>query len=535
MSWYRQYRPHTISELHATSVRQQLEQLRKSSSFPHAVLLVGPRGAGKTSTARILAAMLNNPKHKEGEPLTDPDPNDDLIKRIHQGNSLAVQEMDAASHRGIDDIRALKEQAYLPPQEGRTLVFILDEVHMLTTEAFNALLKLLEEPPSHVVFILATTEEQKMPETIVSRCTVVRFRHATPAEVTDALQDIIKDQKISIEPEALTAISLAARGSFRDGVKYLEAVSTGKQKITLEDMQILLGSVPGDQLTTLIDFIISKQEKAVVRFFTGLREKGANQASFTRELIQYLHQDLVAAITAERPAKYAQKVSHYLLAQLSAIDPNDPAPIPFLQLELRALEIILKAQEQRSSGSSSSKPPTNTPSPRSTSSPSAPPSSTMAPSSMTSSSPIKEVSSSSLPVSVLQDVVPSPSFAEAETIINSAHPETAQRLIQDWARFVQQVELFNSSLAAVLRTARCSCTQTGKLKVEVFYTFHRDQLEQPKFNQLVHQVGQDVAGGMVQFEFAVAENAQVSDTLSNVSLPASENEQLVQLAQEVFM
>lgn len=531
MSWYRQYRPHTISGLHAASVRQQLDQLRKSSSFPHALLLIGPRGAGKTSTARILAAMLNNPKQKEGQPLSDPDPDDELIKRIHQGNSLAVQEMDAASHRGIDDIRALKEQAYLPPQEGRTLVFILDEVHMLTTEAFNALLKLLEEPPSHVVFILATTEEQKMPETIVSRCTVVRFRHAKPAEVTDALQDIIKDQKLSIEPEALTAISIAARGSFRDGVKYLEAVATGKQKITLEDVQILLGSVPGEQLTTLIDFIISKQEKAVVQFFTGLREKGANQAAFTRELIQYLHQDLVAAITGNTPAKYAQKVSHYLLAQLSAIDPNDPAPIPFLQLELRALEIIFKAQEQRGSGSSSSKPPT--PSPRSTSS--STPTSPAAPSNTTISSPTKKVSESSPAETVVHDVVPSTSFAEAETIIDSAQPETAQHLIQDWARFVQQVELVNSSLAAVLRTARCSCTETGKLKVEVFYTFHRDQLKQPKFNQLVHQVAQDVAGAPVQFEFAVAENTRVSDTLTNVTLPANENEQLVQLAQEVFM
>jgi DNA polymerase-3 subunit gamma/tau len=233
MSWYRQYRPSTIAGLHAVAVKEQLEKLRQAKNFPHALLLTGPRGAGKTSTARILAAMLNEPTNELGKPLKDANPKDELVQRIAQGTSLVVHELDAASHRGIDDVRALKEQAYIPPQEGKVSVFILDEVHMLTTEAFNALLKLLEEPPQNVVFILATTEEQKVPATIVSRCTVVRFRKATPAEIGTALSDIVKDQKLDIDQEALQAIATAADGSFRDAVKTLETVSAGTKHITL--------------------------------------------------------------------------------------------------------------------------------------------------------------------------------------------------------------------------------------------------------------------------------------------------------------
>lgn len=534
MSWYRQYRPTTIAGLHARSVKEQLERLRVAQSFPHALLLVGPRGAGKTSTARIIAAMLNDPANTLGKTLKDADPKEDVIQRIHRGSSLAVHELDAASHRGIDDIRALKEQAYLPPQEGKVLVFILDEVHMLTTEAFNALLKLLEEPPSNVVFILATTEEHKMPETITSRCTIVRFRKASSEELADALEDIIKDQKLNIDPQALQAITASADGSFRDAVKHLETVAAGTEKITLEHVQSYLRGVPSQKVHQFIELVLAKQPKPIVEFFTQLRADGTDAQAFTKSLLQELHQDLVLSVTEAQPAKYQQKVSQFLLTQFATVDLNDNSPISFLQLELKALDIVFKAQERKAS------PSTPTPAPTSSGS---------GTTRSTSSSAPKLSAAEATPLIIPQvaepEVIPAattvtltsvaPSQLDETSLSNPSDPGTAMKLIEVWPRFVQEVEQRNSSLAAVLRSARSSCTETGAIQVEVFYQFHRDQLKQPKFAQAIDQVVIEMIGETVQFEYKVANASRVTDSLSNVAVPNSDTEQLVELAQEVFL
>src|SRR5579859_2130216 len=195
MSWYRQYRPITLAGLHLVSVRETLQQLLGSGQFPHALLFAGPKGTGKTSAARIVGAILNDPanaefvqsvffggkkKSKAVVNFQEPNSSDPIVQQIQRGTSYVVIELDAASHRGIDDIRQLKERVHLPPAEGLIALYILDEAHMLTTEAFNALLKLLEEPPPHAVFILATTELHKIPETIISRCAVVQLVNTKP-------------------------------------------------------------------------------------------------------------------------------------------------------------------------------------------------------------------------------------------------------------------------------------------------------------------------------------------------------------------
>ena len=212
MSWYRIYRQQTISELHSAVIRQAFDHIRESGSFSHAYLLTGPKGTGKTSSARILAKMLNCEKNtkavREGQsesqsnktskksvkPFVEPCGVCDSCKRITIGSSLCVTEMDAASNRGIDDIRILRERVNLVPSDGLVSVYIIDEVHMLTTEAFNALLKVLEEPPAHVVFVLATTELRKVPDTILSRCTMIQFSRASQEELMNALKHVAKKE-----------------------------------------------------------------------------------------------------------------------------------------------------------------------------------------------------------------------------------------------------------------------------------------------------------------------------------------------------
>jgi len=199
VSFYLKYRPQRVGELDLVSVRESLGRILKSGRFAHAYLFAGPKGTGKTSSARILAKVLNcvdnngKPKNQKTnklknkkettQELREPCGKCGSCKAIVGGSSMAVMEMDAASNRGIDDIRELRERVALAPAGGKYAVYVIDEVHMLTTEAFNALLKTLEEPPAHAVFVLCTTEVHKLPGTVVSRCTQVKFTKASRGEV----------------------------------------------------------------------------------------------------------------------------------------------------------------------------------------------------------------------------------------------------------------------------------------------------------------------------------------------------------------
>lgn len=516
MSWYRQYRPTTISGLHLIAVRQQLEKLVAGKTFPHALLLTGPRGAGKTSTARIIAAMLNDPVNAKGPPFTEPNQKDELVQRIIQGSSLAVHELDAASHRGIDDVRALKEQAYLPPQEGKTLVFILDEVHMLTTEAFNALLKLLEEPPSDVVFILATTEEQKVPATIASRCTVIHFSKASEDEMKAALQPIIKDQKLEIEPAALTAITQAADGSFRDAVKVLETVAAGVKKITAEHVQTFLHATPTAIIHQLIGAITSKNEREVVGVFEQLRASGTDQKQFLQTLLTVLHQDLMTAIISPAEAKYSKKISQFLLTHFSSIEINQFTPIPLLPIELKALELVFRAQEKKNgNGSGGGLSEEN--------------------SSVTAAKSSSSASTSPKTSSFVVTPPQADKVLAGDQVVPIADSSLSMTFIEKWADFIVVVQQHNSSLAALLRSARPSLTAAGSVCVEVFYQFHRDQLRQSKFLRLLEESSALVVGQAVRFEFQLAQSGQLAESLSTITVPSKDNDQFVQLAQEVFL
>src|SRR3972149_5898243 len=198
MTFYLKYRPQKLEELDIAPVRESLKNVVSSGQIPHAFLFSGPKGTGKTSAARILAKILNCEK-KGKEPCNKCD----QCLSITKGSNIDVIELDAASHRGIDDVRALRDAVKLSPARARRKVYIIDEAHMLTTEASNALLKTLEEPPSHVNFILATTNPEKLIETIRSRATSVSFRKAASDEIVNSLGRIVKGEKIKIEKDAL--------------------------------------------------------------------------------------------------------------------------------------------------------------------------------------------------------------------------------------------------------------------------------------------------------------------------------------------
>lgn len=238
-TFYLKYRPQKIVELDLKDIREQLAKVLSSSRVSHAFLFSGPKGLGKTSAARILAKAVNCiGKKKSFEPCNKCQ----ICKSITQGTNLDLIEIDAASNRGIDDIRGLRQNIRLTPNQAKKKVYVIDEVHMLTPEAFNALLKTLEEPPAHVLFVLCTTEVHKLPETIISRCQHFRFRLATIEELIRSLKRIIRGEKLTLANTVLEEISRHAEGSFRDATKNLEMlVSLYGKRISLKQAKDFFG------------------------------------------------------------------------------------------------------------------------------------------------------------------------------------------------------------------------------------------------------------------------------------------------------
>ena len=290
MVFYRTYRPQKISELDSQSVREGLSSiLSGGKGIAHAFLFTGPRGLGKTSAARIVAKIVNCEKRKDTEPCNKCE----QCTSITNGTNLDVLEIDAASNRGIDEIRDLREKIKLAPSSARKKVYIIDEVHMLTTEAFNALLKTLEEPPDHAIFILATTDLYRVPETIQSRCFHIAFRQASEVELVRSLKRIVKGENMKIDDDALVAIAKISDGSFRDASKLLEqaVADSGRKKITQETVDRVTGAVQNG--AELFLFLKERNTKKALAWITETVSQGTSMRVFLEDCLAKLHAALL--------------------------------------------------------------------------------------------------------------------------------------------------------------------------------------------------------------------------------------------------
>ncbi|HEX2108640.1 MAG TPA: DNA polymerase III subunit gamma/tau [Rubrobacteraceae bacterium] len=286
VSLYRKWRPRTFDAIVGQeAVVRTLKRALETGRFAHAYLFSGPRGTGKTSTAKVLAMGLNC---AEG-PTPEPDGTCESCRAIINNSSMDVLEMDAASNRGIDEIRDLRDKVNLAPAQGRMKVYIIDEVHMLTTEAFNALLKMLEEPPEHVVFVLATTEKHKVLPTIISRCQSFDFRRPGVSLLSEKLREISEAEGIEVEPAALTTIAREGRGSFRDAEGLLDQLASfADGPITAARVRELLGSAGSDALLETTDALYERRAADALRVVERLQNEGRDLSRFTGELIAHL-------------------------------------------------------------------------------------------------------------------------------------------------------------------------------------------------------------------------------------------------------
>lgn len=289
------WRPKNFDEIVGQNhIVATLKNAIEKNRLAHAYLFAGPRGVGKTSTARILAKALNC---KTG-PTTTPCQKCPSCLEISDGRSLDVIEIDGASNRGIDEIRVLRENVKFAPTSGKFKIYIIDEVHMLTTEAFNALLKTLEEPPEFVKFIFATTQPNKVISTILSRCHRFDFRRLTVMEISSQLERIVEAEKISIDKDVLFAVAKSSDGSMRDAESVLDQlVSFSKGKVSLKDVISVLGIVEQEALFEITDKIIQKDPKAVLALFNSLVDNGKDIFVFLTNLIEHFRNLMVAKIS----------------------------------------------------------------------------------------------------------------------------------------------------------------------------------------------------------------------------------------------
>lgn len=334
---YRKYRPQTFAEVrdqdHIVTV---LEGAIAKGTLPHALLFSGTRGTGKTSLARIFAAAIGV-------------------------SELDTYEIDAASNRGIDDIRELKEAVYTMPYESPYKVYIIDEVHMLTKEAFNALLKTLEEPPAHVIFILATTEEEKLLDTILSRCQVFRFRSPSRAVLAEAVTAVAKAEGFALAPDAADLIAIAADGSFRDalGVTQKVILASGDAIGSADEVAKIIGAPRGAVVLALLGALQAKDTDAALQAVASAVAEHVDMKLFARLLLEHIRAvmlcrlqpnqvdthlaafgvEAATAIKALATTPSSSLNSHLLLRFLTATELVGRSPLPHLPLELAIIDV----------------------------------------------------------------------------------------------------------------------------------------------------------------------------------------------------
>lgn len=545
MTLYLKYRPQTLDELDLESVRDTLHDIIKSGNIPHAFLFSGPKGTGKTSAARILAKIINcHNLGKDGEPCNKCA----SCISITKGNNIDVIELDAASNRGIDDVRNLKEGIYLMPAAAKKKVYIIDEVHMLTLEAANAFLKTLEEPPDHVVFILATTNPEKLPATVISRLTQVNFTKATAADIARQLNRVALGEKIKISEKAIEKIAKLADGSFRDAVKIFESLSIKKTTKNLaisekdvDDLQQNTANV-GDFFEILL---VSKDDsKVILEFIENQVKNGVSVRVFVESILDFLHKSLLAksGIGEDTLANFTME-EILILIDLVTIAKRESSPVSQLPLEIAVVKFCQKFHDtQLSPGIRlAGKPPKLQ---------------TDAPTPVISTESEKSLSGSEKTQTISPRATLGRNDKTKTTSVKSevkkeesdpSTPKTPLRMTKTlneptWQKLLKDIREKNVSIEALLRAATPINFDGKILSIGVYYQFHKDRLEDTKNIKILEDICKaslNLEYLKIDFELVDRPKETLPETAekpvhSEQSLSTDVEEDIIDAAKEIF-
>jgi len=529
-SFYRKWRSQTFAEIVGQEhVTRTLLNALSLGRLSHAYLFCGPRGIGKTSTARVLAKAVNCQRNGRGEPCNECD----LCVAINENRCLDVIELDAASNRGIDEIRDLREKVNLAPSQARYKFYILDEAHMLTTEACNALLKTLEEPPAHVIFILATTEVQRLPPTILSRCQRFDFRRPSLPVIVERLRFIAEREGLEVEPGALELIARAATGSLRDAVSLLDQlVAYSGPRFGQTEVRAALGVGEWESVRGLARLVLERQLAEGLRLINQVVVEGNDLRQFCREVVEYLRKvmllqlggdqadlvdataeemealrDLARTVPLERTVRAVKLFQGAEVALRATVHPQLPLELALVEAVMedgRAVPVSAHQRPHPTAGEFSSQPhhrlgpslseePVRVPAGDDSSA-------------KTVEIPTERVRPATSPATSAETI------KSAETPASTTPPVglTAQgtQLEQEWRQVIEAMGAVNKRIQALLRSSWPVGIEGDTLVVGFSHRFHQQAIEEAKSRVLVERVIGEVLGRKCFLRCTLANNVQ---------------------------
>lgn len=504
---YRDYRPNTFSQVFGQNhVKIALQNEIASHKLAHAYLFCGPRAVGKTTLARVLAKSVNCTNRQEND--SEPCNTCPSCLSISSGSNLDVVEIDAASNTGVDNVREnIIASARMVSGQVKFRVFIIDEVHMLSISAWNALLKTLEEPPKNVIFVLCTTEIHKVPLTIISRCERYDFKRISVSDIVSKLQNIVSAEKVSIDNEVLEAIARQSGGHLRDAESLLgQVLSLGDTNITWDQAELIVPRHHHNEVIDLLELISKKDASAAIKLVNSIIDNGSNLKNFIAEAINVLRKMMLSKtnpglaqslgldlgdsleikINTLSAELKIEQIINYLEALIVVYNNNQASFITQLPLEIKIVELCLD--------SSSSK---------------------------ISDTIVKPLISGNSSSPVLKTESKSESLEKKSTINLSIAEVTAK-----WSEFLNRLKSANHSLSFILQNCQVSAITNGNLSLTFKYKFHRDRINDASIKSLVEKTLADVYGALINLEVLIDEKLELTNnSLDSKVLSSAEADQ----------